>query len=112
MRVRRTWNQIPHPLLAAPVCLAGCPGFPTQVPPNQVEIVQDPTWENAIAPLFAVYCDSCHSVPATGGAPGYLRTDTYDTVGGVTGAAALADRHLARGPPTSAVRCRLCLLLG
>ena len=80
---------------------AACQGFGTQQPPQRVEIVENPTWENAIAPLMAAYCDSCHSVPATQGAPGYLRTDVYETMGGVQGAAALAERHYARSADTA-----------
>jgi hypothetical protein len=43
--------------------------------------------ERAIGPLFAVYCDSCHSIPVAQGVPTYLRTDIYETMGGVQGAA-------------------------
>lgn len=76
--------------------LVACDGFGTRTPGARVAIVDEPTWDNAIAPLFAAYCDTCHSSPPTQNAPSYLRTDTYESVGATRGAAALAARHLAR----------------
>lgn len=49
-----------------------------------------------VKPILDANCLACHAVPPAGGAPGTLRLDTYDTVGGIPGAQAEAQRIYTR----------------
>ena len=86
-------------LLALTTGLAACPGFGER----EIESAVD-----AEAPLCAqvqqvleARCNQCHSVPATQGAPGYLRLDVFETIDGVLGAQHQAERVVARSADRS-----------
>jgi hypothetical protein len=49
--------------------------------------VDEPSWQQDIAPLLAASCVRCHGHPALGGAPPEFRLDSYDDVVLVDGTA-------------------------
>ncbi len=75
--------------------LAGCPGFGDEVGPIS-DVPELPEWNRDMSPLFERYCNECHSVPSTQGAPGFFRLDECENVDGVSGAQALAQRNSSR----------------
>lgn len=88
-------NRIP--LLAAAALLSiGCPGLGSQQPPTSGGLPEEPTWEEDIKPIMDIHCNECHSVPPQQAAPGTLRLDTCETVGGIPGAQSQAARIIVR----------------
>ena len=60
----------------------GCDGFGTEVPGQPTDgtipiVVDAPTYVDHIAPMMETYCNECHSLNSTNGAPDYFRTDAY-----------------------------------
>ncbi|MEZ4462808.1 MAG: c-type cytochrome domain-containing protein [bacterium] len=74
---------------------AGCPGFGDETGPL-TSVPDLPLYATDMAPLLERYCNECHSVPPTQGAPGYLRLDECEDVDGVLGASAMAQRNAVR----------------
>jgi hypothetical protein len=74
----------------------GCPGLGSQQPPTSGELPEEPTWSEHVKPIMDIHCNECHSVPPQQAAPGSLRLDTCETVGGIPGAQAQAARIIVR----------------
>lgn len=83
-------------LLSTTFTLVGCPGFGDQANVGTLtEVPDEPTYEQHIKPIMALYCDSCHSGSPSNGAPGGFRTDLCAD-GDKPGLKSVASRSLAR----------------
>lgn len=90
----------PHRALLATLAalpLAACPGFGDREIESALGNTDagTPTCEQVMQ-VLETRCNQCHSVPATEGAPTYLRLDTFEDVDGVVGAHNQAARIVAR----------------
>ena len=75
---------------------SACPGLGDQQPPTDDDIPEEPTWSQDVKPILDRTCNECHSVPPQQAAPGTLRLDVCETVGGIPGAKVMATRIIAR----------------
>lgn len=76
--------------------LAACPGFGDRELESALRGGSgDPDCAQVLAVMEA-RCNSCHGVPTAGGAPDYLRLDTFEDVDGVLGLVNQSGRVVAR----------------